>query len=299
MRVLSFLSLAGLASARHSIDIGMDNSFLGSVVNLGLADDGNNGALTDAIASANAAREGSESAGMSRLVAAYNNALSQSRAHMLQLLGKSGFLANGSVFRARVISGARDEGAAAQVLTNIESKRQAAENAMIDSAIGEMNEIAKVVVGEFGRHASSFLGTSVNVDSQHFPTLASLIAGVERRRDVSESRLRGEILNLELKLVNALVGSGASFLRKAFLAKPVLSVGMSSFLKDDDTVLINVKDGSFLQRQPSLSDLDIVAQANEDAARESLSAAQSVSFAQTLPSRKTQAPMVWMRYNGA
>ena len=122
-----------------------------------------------------------------------------------------------------------DTAAAASAIAGLESKRAAAEASMLDSAISELGEFAKVYVAELSsavKGKSSFLGAvpsgaegfhrQINVKlmpTEEFSSISKMAENMERRRDASEGAMRAAILDLELSLAKSLNAFTASALR--------------------------------------------------------------------------------------
>lgn len=108
-----------------------------------------------------------ESAGMSNLIAQYNNVLTKSQAAIVGILGHRSFLQGNTAFRAKVVDSHHDEAAGAANLKNIEGKRQSAENSLFSQGAAELAEIGKIVVGEFSKSLTArrrgFLQAPINI----------------------------------------------------------------------------------------------------------------------------------------
>lgn len=190
-----------------------------------------------AVARQETAREQAEDRKLRALQAAFAQIQSSASAHIVGLIsrsrGKASFLGLNPVepaVRVTVVGAAADESAGAHGISNIEAKRQAAEDQLLDGAVSELNELAKVIIQTVEQSLGgrrSFLQTGLSAtgaEGYHrqlnvrltgdssYPTVSSMAAAMERRRDVSESRIRAIILDLQLKLakrLNAVIASAA------------------------------------------------------------------------------------------
>lgn len=177
------------------------------------------------IAQLESLREQKEATLLTKLTMAYNAILSGAKAQLASSLGRASFLRLNPVepsIEFNMVPSHADTSAAAAALDSMESKRAAAEEAMLNGAISELSEFAKVVVSEISRNAKSrgsFLKSraipstaegyhrQLNVrlvPSDSFASVSRMAAGMERRRDASEAAIRAAVLDLEMQMAKSL-----------------------------------------------------------------------------------------------
>lgn len=141
-------------------------------------------------------------------------------------LGRSSFVAEPTV--KITASGAMANHVSQGVVdavTSLEGKRDDAFRALVNQAQGDMKEIARVMVAEFNRAISgtSFLGDSKNVNvkvmSAEFPSVSSVVAAAEARRDSAEAAAVQRVLNAEMALVKDITAAAARIMADAVSRK--------------------------------------------------------------------------------
>jgi len=198
-------------------------------------------AIAGAIGSLDAAREAFEAGKMAEVTAAFNSALRNAKnkigSVMSEAFGARGAKAvsmlQGVVsFKVHVVPGAEPDASITSNINGIEHSRSDAEAKMFDAAAAEFEGITDVIVAALKkelslrgsksklRGASAFLSlpeeASVKVVASDtpYPTVASLAADMETRRDISEGLAMARILELDMKLIKQELG-----MIKAFMAE--------------------------------------------------------------------------------
>ena len=196
------------------------------VVELSLA--GNlHGPVSGAIASAEQADSSGLAADIGALDSIYAEVFSKASARLgatiSKALGGRASFANivEPTIKVSVVSGNSDDSAGVGAVRNLESKRNAAQHALVSAARAELEELANVVIAEFDKQLrnrrSSFLGYSRGVNvrlvpNTGAPSISNLIANMQGREDAAEGALRSKILALEMSLVQNLNRVGAAAL---------------------------------------------------------------------------------------
>lgn len=172
------------------------------------------------IAQLESAREAKEAVMLTKLTAAYNTILSGAKAQLATSFLKLNPIEPSVEFN--MIPSNADVSAAAAALDGMESKRATAEEAMLNGAISELSEFAKVVVNEIKNNRGarkSFLRSKAIpstaegfhrqynmrlVPSDSYASISRMAAGMERRRDASEAAIRAAVLDLEMSMARSL-----------------------------------------------------------------------------------------------
>jgi len=203
-----------------------------SVVEVSLASPQNpHPAVAAKIASLEAARESMEASKLTALTASYASILSGAKAEISRALGgKKSFLKLNPIEPSidfNLVSSASDDSSAGAALDKMEASRQAAEAQMMDSAIAELGEFAKVYVAETqkGIRASFLRAVPSTAEGFHrqlnvkflpnpsYASVANMASSMERRRDISEAAVRAAILDMEVSLAKSLNAFAAGTLR--------------------------------------------------------------------------------------
>jgi hypothetical protein len=196
--------------------------------------------VANRIASLEKSRESMEAAELSALTSAYAAILAKSKAEISRAMGSSFLGSKASFLRVNpmepsvefnLVPSHSDVSAAGPAIDAMEAKRAAAEKAMLDSAVAELGEFAKVVVSEITRNASSrksFLAKravpgqaegfhrQLNIKlipADNYMSVSNMVTSMERRRDASESAMRAAILDLEMSLAKSLNAFAGAALR--------------------------------------------------------------------------------------
>ena len=189
------------------------------IVDLSLGSTHGFGQVEAAISASEKASAGNFAADMAQLEQAYSSTLSKASVTLgstisKALAGRSSF-ANivEPVIAVRVIDAPSDEMSGVAGMKALDSKMAGAESALVSAARAEMEELAKIVIGEYEKQIRasrrSFLRFSREINVRlsadaNMPSVSGLLSSHVSRRDTQESALRGKILSLESSLVQAL-----------------------------------------------------------------------------------------------
>jgi len=182
-------------------------------------------AIAGGIGSLDAARETFEAGKMAEVTAAFNSALRNAKSKIGSAMSEAfgaravSMLQGVVSFKVHVEAGAEPDASITSKINSIEHTRSDAEAKMFDSAAAEFEGITDAIVAalkrELGvrgsksklRGAPAFLSlpeeafVKVVASDTPYPTVASLSADMETRRDISEGLAMARILELDMKLI--------------------------------------------------------------------------------------------------
>merc|ERR1712183_63069 len=182
-------------------------------------------------------REQLEADLMDKLQAAFDTALASAKSRINKMIASSMQLNTGGsqtsflqaseadfAIRVSTVAVPAPDPSIKGVMDKIEAKRNDAETKLLEQAASEMQGLTDIVLNELGaqieahaaslkteaKHASFLAVSSKALPAQAdlrvesgaaFPTIASMVQGMEARRDSAESQAASKVLELELKLL--------------------------------------------------------------------------------------------------
>jgi hypothetical protein len=206
-----------------------ENSFLQKssedvpIVDVGLAKGVEHAQLGNTISNLQAAVRSNFAQGVAKLNQQYGVALAEAKTSIVDSVRRHfGAISFMNVaepsFRVEIVPTTSDEAAGSAAAQQLFGRKQATVTALVDGASAELKEIAKILSSEFDKALSanvhsSFLGAvptrstafnkqlNIRLTQSDAPSVADLLSDAISREDISEANLRGQILTIQLKLV--------------------------------------------------------------------------------------------------
>ena len=204
------------------------------IVDVGLAKGVEHAQVGNTINNLQAAVRTNFAQGVAKLNQQYGLALSEAKTSIADSVrrhfGAISFLVEEPSFRVEIVPTTSDEAAGSAAAQQLFGRKQAAVSALVDGASAELKEIAKILSSEFDKALSanvhsSFLGAvpsratgfhkqlNIRLTQSDAPSVADLLSDAISREDISEANLRGQILTIQLKLVQEINSFAAQMLQ--------------------------------------------------------------------------------------